>query len=61
VGRGVDHPLGEHDLAGEPPARVGAAEPGGGRRDVRDKVPLLLFVMLVLLVAVEVVVGRQSK
>lgn len=36
VGRGVDHPLGEHDLAGEPEALVGAAELGCGRGDVGD-------------------------
>lgn len=36
VGRGVDHPLREHDLAGEPAALVGAAELGCGRGDVGD-------------------------
>jgi len=58
VGRGVDHPLREHDLAGEPPARVGAAELGGGRGDVGDGVPVLLLLILLLL---SVAVGGRRR
>jgi hypothetical protein len=36
VGRGVDHPLGQHDLAGEPAKLVGVAEPFRGRGYVSD-------------------------
>ena len=44
AGRGVDHPLGEHDLAGEPAALVGAAELGCGRGDVGDGGIMAAFV-----------------
>ena len=53
VGRGIDHPLRKHDLAREPPARVGAAEPGGGRRrrDASDgELVLVLVILLHMLV-----------
>uniref|UniRef100_A0A0E0IKM0 Uncharacterized protein n=1 Tax=Oryza nivara TaxID=4536 RepID=A0A0E0IKM0_ORYNI len=33
VGRSVSHPLREHDLAGEPAARIGAAKLGSGLGD----------------------------
>lgn len=33
MGRSVSHPLREHDLAGEPAARIGAAKLGSGLGD----------------------------